>query len=423
MAAYAEGLRSCERADVGLREHEKDAETAPLQHPEFYKYDLDIARGRRAVAARLRRRLVAARPDRGRAASSPRPEGVHRPRVRLGRGPMDGAGRRREGVPGARAHVGAVRAIRVPAATPTSPTSCSPPCASSSGATSRSSSSRRHALVAPVRAVDTPDGRRSQTTTRRWSDVHLRDLFAADPDRGERFTAEAEVCSSTTPRTASRDRDDAAAGRARRGGRLRAADRRDVRAASTSTRPRTAPSCTSRCACRASTTLVVDGQDVVADVHAVLDQMATFAERVRSGDWKGLTGKPHPQRRQHRHRRLATSGPRWRTRRCATSPTARLTFRFVSNVDGTDIVRGARTTSTRPRRCSSSRRRRSRRSRRSTNATTARDWLVDRLGDEDGRRASTSSRCRPTRRRCAEFGIDTDNMFGFWDWVGGRYSM
>ena len=71
------------------------------------------------------------------------------------------------------------------------------------------------------------------------------------------------------------------------------------------------------------TKIEVDGKDVVADVHAVLDKMAAFSNRVRSGEWKGHTGKPHQERHQHRHRRIVSRARRWPTSRCATSPIPR----------------------------------------------------------------------------------------------------
>ena len=113
MAAYAEGLGILERADIGLREREKDAETAPLQHPEFYKYDLDIP----AIAELWRRGSVVGSWLLDLTAKalveSPDARGVHRPGVRLRRGSMDGAGGGRGRRARARAHVGALRAIRV----------------------------------------------------------------------------------------------------------------------------------------------------------------------------------------------------------------------------------------------------------------------------------------------------------------------
>jgi glucose-6-phosphate isomerase len=166
--------------------------------------------------------------------------------------------------------------------------------------------------------------------------------------------------------------------------------------------------------------LVVDGTDVVAEVHEVLDRMADFAGRVRSGQWQGFTGKPI---RNIINVGIGGSdlGPvmayealRYYTRRD-------LTFRFVSNVDSTDFAEATRdlyadetlfiissktfgTLET------------------LTNARSARDWVVGQLGDE-GAVAKHFVAVSTNAERVAEFGIDTANMFGFWDWVGGRYSM
>ncbi|MGD0687393.1 MAG: glucose-6-phosphate isomerase [Streptosporangiaceae bacterium] len=166
--------------------------------------------------------------------------------------------------------------------------------------------------------------------------------------------------------------------------------------------------------------LVVDGTDVVAEVHEVLDRMADFAGRVRSGQWQGFTGKPI---RNVINVGIGGSdlGPvmayealRYYTRRD-------LTFRFVSNVDSTDFAEATRdlyadetlfiissktfgTLET------------------LTNARSARDWVVGQLGD-DAAVAKHFVAVSTNAERVAEFGIDTANMFGFWDWVGGRYSM
>jgi glucose-6-phosphate isomerase len=166
--------------------------------------------------------------------------------------------------------------------------------------------------------------------------------------------------------------------------------------------------------------IVVDGEDVVPHVHAVLDRMAAFADRIRSGDWKGHTGKPI---RNIVNIGIGGSdlGPvmayealRYYTRRD-------LTFRFVSNVDSTDFVEATRdldpaetlfivasktfTTQETMR-----------------NATTAREWTVAALGD-DAAVARHFVAVSTNAEAVSAFGIDTANMFGFWDWVGGRYSM
>jgi len=166
--------------------------------------------------------------------------------------------------------------------------------------------------------------------------------------------------------------------------------------------------------------LVVDGTDVVAQVHEVLDRMAAFADKVRSGEWTGHTGRPI------RHvvnigiggsdlgPVMAYQALRWYSRRD-------MTFRFVSNVDSTDLVEATRdlapeetlfivsskTFSTLET---------------IENATSAREWLVTALGD-DAAVAKHFVAVSTNAERVAAFGIDTRQMFGFWDWVGGRYSM
>ncbi|HLV05407.1 glucose-6-phosphate isomerase [uncultured Georgenia sp.] len=168
------------------------------------------------------------------------------------------------------------------------------------------------------------------------------------------------------------------------------------------------------------TELVVDGQDVVADVHEVLDRMATFSEEVRSGRWRGHTG-----RRITRVVNIGIGGsdlgPRMATLALAPYATPDITVDFVSNVDGDDIapvlaaadphetlfVVVSKTFTTLET---------------ITNATTARRWLVEALG-EDAAVAKHFVAVSTNAEKVAEFGIDTANMFGFWDWVGGRYSM
>jgi glucose-6-phosphate isomerase len=169
-----------------------------------------------------------------------------------------------------------------------------------------------------------------------------------------------------------------------------------------------------------SASLIVDGVDVVADVHAVLDQMSTFAARVRSGDWRGHTGKAIKNivnigiGGSDLGPVMAYEALRFYSRRD-------LNFRFVSNVDSTDLVEALRdleagetlfiissktfgTLET------------------LTNATSAREWLVEALGDESAV-AKHFVAVSTNAEKVAAFGIDTQNMFVFWDWVGGRYSM
>ena len=166
--------------------------------------------------------------------------------------------------------------------------------------------------------------------------------------------------------------------------------------------------------------LIVDGVDVVAEVHEVLDRMGAFCDAVRSGEWLGATGR--------RIRNVVNVGiggsdlgPVMAYRALRDVSDRELTFRFVSNIDGTDFAEATRdldpaetlfvissktftTLET------------------MTNARTARDWLVGALGDE-GAVARHFVAVSTNAEGVAAFGIDTDNMFGFWDWVGGRYSM
>jgi glucose-6-phosphate isomerase len=168
------------------------------------------------------------------------------------------------------------------------------------------------------------------------------------------------------------------------------------------------------------TSLVVDGVDVVEQVHTVLDQMADFAARVRSGDWRGHTGKVIKNvvnigiGGSDLGPVMAYEALRYYSRRD-------LNFRFVSNVDATDFVEAVRdlqaeetmfiissktfgTLET------------------LTNAGSARDWLVQELGDVSAV-AKHFVAVSTNAEKVSAFGIDTANMFGFWDWVGGRYSM
>ena len=165
--------------------------------------------------------------------------------------------------------------------------------------------------------------------------------------------------------------------------------------------------------------LVVDGQNVVADVHAVLDRMGDFTDRLRSGEWTGATGE-----------RIKTVvnigiggsdlGPVMVTLALRHYADAGITARFVSNVDPADLVAkldgldpattlfivASKTFSTLET---------------LTNATAARRWLTDALGDAAVARHFVA--VSTNRKLVDDFGINTENMFGFWDWVGGRYSV
>jgi glucose-6-phosphate isomerase len=251
------------------------------------------------------------------------------------------------------------------------------------------------------------------------ADRHLRDLFADDPSRGERLTAQAEDIyldyskNRVTDETMSLlidlarecgvpERRDAMF----RGEHINVSEDRAVLHVALRM-PR-------------DVSLVVDGEDVVAQVHEVLDRMRDFAERVRSGKWTGYTGKPI---RNIINVGIGGSdlGPVMAYEALRHYSRRDLNFRFVSNVDSTDFVEATRdlaadetlfiissktfgTLET------------------LTNARSARDWIVGALGDEAAV-ARHFVAVSTNAERVAEFGIDTANMFGFWDWVGGRYSM
>jgi len=166
--------------------------------------------------------------------------------------------------------------------------------------------------------------------------------------------------------------------------------------------------------------IFVDGVDVVPDVHAVLDKMADFVDRVRSGQWKGHTGKPI---RNVVNIGIGGSdlGPVMAYEALRSYSRRDLTFRFVSNIDGTDFaeatidlnpeetlfVVSSKTFTTLET---------------MTNAHTARDWSLATLKDPNAV-AKHFVAVSTNAEQVAKFGIDTANMFGFWDWVGGRYSM
>lgn len=167
--------------------------------------------------------------------------------------------------------------------------------------------------------------------------------------------------------------------------------------------------------------ILVDGEDVVPGVHAVLDRMADFANRVRSGAWHGHTGKPI---RNIVNIGIGGSdlGPVMVYEALKYYSDRAKTFRFVSNVDGTDFVEATRdldpaetlfiissktftTLET------------------MTNARSARNWSLSGLGGDEKSVAKHFVAVSTNAKEVAKFGIDTANMFGFWDWVGGRYSM
>ena len=251
------------------------------------------------------------------------------------------------------------------------------------------------------------------------SGVPLRDLFGSDPGRGERLTAEAaglyldysknRVTDETMRLLVALAEESGVPDK-------RAAMFRGEHINVSEDRP------VLHVALRmpAGQSLVVDGTDVVAQVHEVLGRMADFANRVRSGDWKGYTGKPV---RNVVNVGIGGSdlGPVMAYEALRHYATRDITFRFVSNVDSTDFAEATRdldpeetlfiissktfgTLET------------------LTNATSARDWITSALGTEAAV-ARHFVAVSTNAERVAKFGIDTANMFGFWDWVGGRYSM
>ena len=249
---------------------------------------------------------------------------------------------------------------------------------------------------------------------------HLRDLFAADPDRGTRYTADAagihldysknRITDETLRLLFELARE---AGVAERRDAMFAGERINV------TEDRSVLHVALRMPRGSS--LVVDGRDVVADVHEVLDRMAAFAERIRSGEWKGHTGKAITN---VVNIGIGGSdlGPVMAYRALRHYSRRDLTFRFVSNVDGTDFTEAVRDLD--PEQtlfivCSKT----FTTLETMTNAQTAREWLLAGLGGDESAVAKHFVAVSTNLEEVAAFGIDTENAFGFWDWVGGRYSM
>ena len=250
--------------------------------------------------------------------------------------------------------------------------------------------------------------------------LHLRELFAGDPARAGRMTIEATglVLDYSKNRITEKTLEllialaEASALRARIDAMFRG-DRINV------TEDRAALHVALRAPRGAS--IVVDGENVVPWVHDVLDKMADFSRRVRAGSWKGHTGK--------RIRNVVNIGiggsdlgPVMAYEALRHYSDREMTFRFVSNVDGTDFAEATRdldagetlfivasktftTLET------------------MTNAHTARQWLLGKLGGDERAVARHFVAVSTNAGKVSEFGIDTANMFGFWDWVGGRYSM
>jgi glucose-6-phosphate isomerase len=249
---------------------------------------------------------------------------------------------------------------------------------------------------------------------------HLRDLFAADPDRGERLVAEGAglyldysknritdeilgLLAELAEQSGLRERTEAMF----TGERINVSENRAVlHVALRMPRERS---------------LIVDGEDVVKQVHEVLDRMAAFCERIRSGEWRGHTGRAI---RNVVNIGIGGSdlGPVMAYEALRQYSQREMTFRFVSNVDSTDFVEATRdldaeetlfivssktftTLET------------------MTNARSAREWALNALGSDESAIAKHFVAVSTNGEKVSEFGIDTDNMFGFWEWVGGRYSM
>jgi len=250
--------------------------------------------------------------------------------------------------------------------------------------------------------------------------LHLRDLFAGDSYRGERLTAEAvglfldfsknritdetlKLLLSLAEEAKLREHTEAMF----TGQKINITEKRAVL----------------HIALRApkGQSIVVDGEDVVPKVHEVLDRMSAFSDRVRSGEWKGHTGK--------RIRNVinigiggSDLGPVMAYEALKHYSERSMTFRFVSNVDSTDFAEAvegldaaetlfivsSKTFTTLET---------------MTNAHTAREWLLEKLGGDESAIAKHFVAVSTNAAEVTKFGIDTANMFGFWDWVGGRYSM
>src|SRR3984957_15414189 len=259
-----------------------------------------------------------------------------------------------------------------------------------------------------------------QTHYEKVRGLHLRKLFADDPKRGERMTAEADglfldysknritdetlkLLLDLAEQSGLKSRIDAMF----RGDKINTTEKRAVL----------------HVALRApkEASIVVDGEDVVPQVHMVLDKMAQFSNRVRSGDWKGHTGK--------RIRNVinigiggSDLGPVMAYEALKHYSERSLTFRFVSNVDSTDFAEAvqdldpsetlfivsSKTFTTLET---------------MTNAHTARDWSLKGLRGDEKSVAKHFVAVSTNAAEVAKFGIDTANMFEFWDWVGGRFSM
>src|SRR5450631_4335733 len=276
-------------------------------------------------------------------------------------------------------------------------------------------------MTAKIEALtDRPAWKALEAHYQQIREVHLRRLFADDPARGERFTLEAtEIFLDYSKNRITQETLKLLLQLAAESGL-----REHIEAMFTGEKINiTENRAVLHVALRApkGDSIVVDGENVVPAVHAVLDKMAAFSERIRSGAWKGHTGK--------RIRNVinvgiggSDLGPVMAYEALKHSSDRTMMFRFVSNVDGTDFVEATRdldpaetlfvissktftTLET------------------MTNAHDARAWCLGGLGGDEKAVAKHFVAVSTNAEKVSEFGIDTANMFGFWDWVGGRYSM
>jgi glucose-6-phosphate isomerase len=272
--------------------------------------------------------------------------------------------------------------------------------------------------ITPVRVTSTPEWRALLDHHRKLADVHVRDLFAEDPARGDRLTLDAaDLFLDYSKNRLTEETIRLLVAVAERAG-LRA--RIDAMWAGEHINV-TEDRAVLHVALRAPSDqiLTTEGHNVVPDVHEVLGRMARFANQIRDGEWRGHTGEP-----------ITTVinigiggsdlGPAMAYEALLDYSDRGLECRFVSNVDGSDIweathdVDAARTLFIVSSKTFTT-------LETITNATTARDWLVAQLGDPKAV-ARHFVAVSTNASEVAAFGIDTDNMFGFWDWVGGRYS-
>jgi glucose-6-phosphate isomerase len=259
--------------------------------------------------------------------------------------------------------------------------------------------------------------RRHQEAVR---DLHLRDLFADDRGRADRLSLDAAGIHADLSKHRVTDETVSLL--------LRLANEREVAARRDAmfrgehvNRTEDRPALHVALRMPRSSSLVVDGRDVVREVHDVLDRMAAFSTAVRDGEWRGHTGKPI---RAVVNIGIGGSdlGPAMAYEALRAYSDRRMAFRFVSNVDATQLVEALRdldpeetlvivssktftTIET------------------MTNARSARQWLLDGLGGDEQAIARHVVAVSTNLEAVAEFGIDPANAFGFWDWVGGRYSM